>query len=399
MRKDSGDAGSAGVATITKPKAFLPFHRPWFGEAELAQVAEALESGWLTRGPKTAEFEEAFRRYIGAESAVGVNSATSGLHLALVCLGVGTGDEVITTPITYCATPNEIEHAGATPVFVDVDPQTYLIDPARIEAAVTERTKAIMPVHIYGQSADMDAIRTIAKKYGLKIVEDAAHAIETTWRDEKIGTIGDFTVFSFYPTKNISTGEGGMMTTMDAELGAYAARMSMHGNSKDAWKRYGSSGFAHYSLLERGYKYHMFDLIAALGLAQLPKLETWWERRRELRAFYDREFAGVESMRVLPDVMPGRNAHHLYVVELNEERAGCTRDEFMDYLQANNVGVGIHYYGMHLQPYYANRYGLRPQDFPNATKASERMLTLPLYPRMSDDDAEAVVSVVRSKLD
>lgn len=380
----------------TKSQHFLPFHRPWFGAEELAQIAEALESGWLTRGPKTAAFEEAFRQYVGAVDAVGVNSATAGLHLALVCLGIGEGDEVITTPITYCATSNEIEHAGATPIFVDVDPITYLIDPAAIEAAITPRTKAIMPVHLYGQSCDMDAICDIAARHGLKIVEDAAHAIETGWRDRKIGTIGEFTVFSFYPTKNISTGEGGMMTTMDEKLGEHARMLSMHGNSKDAWKRYGSTGFAHYTLTERGYKYHMFDLLAALGLAQLPKLEGWWARRKDITEYYDRELAGIEGIRPIPRSMPGRQAYHLYVIEIDEDVVGKTRDAFLDGMQSANVGVGIHYYGMHLQPYYIDRYGLTPEQFPNATRASQRMLTLPLYPRMSDEDVESVVTAVRS---
>lgn len=376
---------------------FLPFHQPMFGEEELAQLREALESGWLTRGPKTSQFEEVFRAYIGAGAAVGVNSATAGLHLALVCLGIGSGDEVITTPITYCATPNEIEHAGATPIFVDVDPQTWLIDPQRVEAAITPRTKAIMPVHLYGQSCDMDALGAIASRHGLKIVEDAAHAIETRWRDRKIGTIGDFTVFSFYPTKNISTGEGGMLTTMDPDLAQYAHRMSMHGNSKDAWKRYSASGFAHYSLEERGYKYHMFDLLAAIGLAQFPKLEGWWEKRRALWQRYTELLAEVPGVRPVPALMPGRHAYHLFVVEI-EPGEGRTRDAVMDYLQQHNVGVGIHYYGMHLQPHYVNRYGLRPQDFPNATRASERMISLPLYPKMSTDHVDAVVGVLRKAL-
>jgi len=375
---------------------FLPFHRPWFGEEELRELAEALESGWLTRGPKTQRFEDAFRAYVGSNAAVGVNSATSGLHLALVCLGVGAGDEVITTPITYCATANEIEHAGATPVFADVDPETYLIDPAAIEAAITPRTKALMPVHLYGQSCDMDAIGAIARRHGLKIVEDAAHAIETTWRDRKVGTIGDVTVFSFYPTKNISTGEGGMLTTMDEELGAYLMRMSMHGNSKDAWKRYGSNGFAHYSLLERGYKYHMFDLLAAIGLAQLPKLEEWWERRRAMWQRYDEALREIPGVRPIPHAMPGRHAYHLYVIELDEDQLGIARDEAMDYLQRHDVGVGIHYYGMHLQPYYVERYALRPEQYPNATKASRRMLSLPLYPRMTDGDQEQVLEALRA---
>ena len=386
------------ISPMKRPKEFLPFNRPWFGPEEIAQVAESLESGWVTRGPKTGQFEEVFREYIGARAAVGVNSATSGLHLALVCLGVGEGDEVITTPMTYCATSNEIEHAGAVPVFVDVERETYLIDPKKIEAAVTERTKAIMPVHLYGQSADMDAIMDIARRHNLKVVEDAAHAIETTYKDRKIGTIGDFTVFSFYPTKNISTGEGGMMTTMDVQLGEYAHRMSMHGNSKDAWKRYGSSGFAHYSLMERGYKYHMFDLLAAIGLAQFPKLEPWWQIRKALFEGYDRLLADVPGIRPIPVVMPGRHAYHLYVIEIDPTVVGCSRDELMNFLQANNVGVGIHYYGMHLQPYYIERYGFTPDDFPNATLASERMLSLPLYPRMTQDDVESVVSVLRSKV-
>jgi dTDP-4-amino-4,6-dideoxygalactose transaminase len=377
---------------------FHPFHRPWFGEEELAQVREALESGWLTRGPKTGEFEEAFRRYLGAAAAVGVNSATSGLHLALAALHVGPGDEVITTPITYCATPNEIEHAGATPIFADVDPVTWLIDPAKVEAAITPRTKAIMPVHLYGQSCDMDALRDIARKHDLRIVEDAAHAIETTWRDEKIGTIGDITVFSFYPTKNISTGEGGMLTTMDPDLARYAQRLSMHGNSKDAWKRYGSSGFAHYTLDERGFKYHMFDLLAALGLAQMPKLEPWWQRRKKLWDLYNAALAPLEGVRPIPQVMPGRHAYHLYVVEIDPEKSARSRDEVMEFLQEHNVGVGVHYYGMHLQPYYIQRYGLNPRMFPVATLASERMVSLPLYPRMDEGEVKIVADVLQAAI-
>ena len=382
-------------APVAQPATFLPFHRPSFGEEEMAQVREALESGWVTRGPKTQQFEDLFSTYVGSAAAVGVNSATAGLHLALVCLGIGPGDEVITTPITYCATPNEIEHAGATPIFVDVDPVTYLIDPKAVEAAITPRTKAIMPVHLFGQSADMDALQDIARRHNLRMIEDAAHAIETTFRDKKIGTIGDFTIFSFYPTKNISTGEGGMMTTMDPALGAYAKKMSMHGNSKDAWKRYGSEGFAHYSLEERGYKYHMFDLLAAIGIAQFPKLEPWWHKRKALWERYNAQLSAIPGIRPIPDVMPGRHAYHLYVVELGED-IQTGRDAVMNYLQAHNVGVGIHYYGMHLQPYYRQKYGLEPEAFPNATRASERMLSLPLYPAMNEDDVDAVASVLRA---
>lgn len=381
---------------LRKPKTFLPFSQPMFGDEEIAEVADSMRSGWLTRGPKTQKFEDMFREYVGAAYAVGVNSATSGLHLACVALGIGPGDEVITTPMTYVATPNEIEHAGATPVFVDVDSETFLIDPSKIEAAITPRTKAIMPVHLYGQSCDMDAIMDIAKRHNLKVIEDAAHAIETTWKDRKIGTIGDITVFSFYPTKNISTGEGGMMTMMDTELGEHCKRLSMHGNSKDAWKRYGSSGFAHYSLLERGYKYHMFDLIAAIGVAQFPKLEGWYPIRETLWKRYEAAVADMPGVRAVPIVMPGRHALHLYVIEIDPSVVSRTRDELMNFLQENNVGVGIHYYGMHLQPYFAKKYGLKPEQFPNATRASENMLSLPLYPKMTVDDVDDVVSVLRS---
>ena len=394
MRK----AMSQSETIPSAPATFLPFSQPMFGDEELAEVADSMRSGWLTRGPKTQRFEDMFREYVGAAAAVGVNSATAGLHLACVCLGIGAGDEVITTPITYCATPNEIEHAGATPVFVDVDPVTFLIDPKKIEAAITPRTKAIMPVHVYGQSCDMDAIMDLAKRHDLRVIEDAAHAIETTFKDRKIGTIGDFTVFSFYPTKNISTGEGGMMTTMDAELGDYAKRMSMHGNSKDAWKRYGSSGFAHYSLIERGYKYHMFDLLAAIGLAQFPKLEPWHAIRTQLWDRYDERLRDVPGVRAIPDVMPGRHARHLYVIEVDEAVSVTSRDALMDYLQQHNVGVGIHYYGMHLQPYYREKYGLTPEMFPVATRASQQMLSLPLYPKMTLADVDAVVSVLRTGL-
>ncbi|MBV8654598.1 MAG: DegT/DnrJ/EryC1/StrS aminotransferase family protein, partial [Candidatus Eremiobacteraeota bacterium] len=236
----------------------------------------------------------------------------------------------------------------------------------------------------------------IAGRHGLKVIEDAAHAMETTWKDRKIGTIGDITVFSFYPTKNISTGEGGMMTMMDVELGERVKRLSMHGNSKDAWKRYGSSGFAHYSLLERGYKYHMFDLIAAIGVAQFPKLERWYPIREKLWKRYDAAIGQMPGVRAVPIVMPGRHALHLYVIEIDPAVVSRTRDQLMDYLQANNVGVGIHYYGMHLQPYYAQKYGLTPEQFPNATRASERMLSLPLYPKMTLDDVDDVVAVLRA---
>jgi len=375
---------------------FLAFHKPLFGKEELEQLREALESGWLTRGPKTQQFEDAFRAYVGATSAVGVNSATSGLHLALVTLGIEDG-EVITTPITYCATPNEIEHAGCTPVFADVDPVTWLIDPSDVERKITSRTRAIMPVHLYGQSCDMDALRRIARRHNLRIVEDAAHAIETMWRNEKIGTIGDFTVFSFYPTKNISTGEGGMMTTMDAALGERAKMLSMHGNSKDAWKRYGSSGFAHYQLEERGYKYHMFDLLAAIGLAQLPKLEGWWAQRERLWLRYDAGLSKIAGVRPIPVAMPGRHAYHLYVIEIDP--AVCARDAVLERMQKAGIGLGIHYEAMHLQPYYARKYGLRPGDLPHATRASQRMLSLPLYPRMSAADVDRVVETLRSSIE
>jgi dTDP-4-amino-4,6-dideoxygalactose transaminase len=380
------------LSVENKRTSFLPFHQPILGGAELNEIAQALESGWLTRGPKTQAFEEMFASYIGAPHAVGVNSATAGLHLALAALDIGPGDEVITTPITYCATPNEIEHAGATPIFADVDPQTYLLDPDAVERAITPRTKALMPVHLYGQSADMDRLRNIARKHGLAIVEDAAHAIETTWRDEKIGTIGDFTVFSFYPTKNITTGEGGMLTTMRADLAERARRLSLHGLSKEVWKRHGEADTGAYRLLERGYKYHMFDLLAALGLAQLPNVDQWRSIRERLWNRYHERLARIPGVRAIPHRMPGKHAYHLLAIELDPDTIGISRDETAAALRESNIGTGIHYHAMHLQPYYAQRYALRPEDFPHATRASERMLSLPLYPRMTEQDADDVTA-------
>jgi dTDP-4-amino-4,6-dideoxygalactose transaminase len=374
----------------------LPFHKPILGKMEIAELVEVLSSGWLSRGPKTAAFEELFRKYVGCSGAIGVNSATAGLHLALVALGIGAGDEVITTPITYCATPNEIEHAGAIPIFVDVDPVTYLIDPTEVEAAITPRTKAIMPVHLYGQSADMGRLCALADRYGLKIIEDAAHAIETYWCDKKIGMIGDITVFSFYPTKNITTGEGGMITTNDAFLAERLKRLSLHGLSRDAWGRNSESGFSHYLLEERGYKYHMFDLVAAVGLAQLPRINEWWSIRQALWKRYDAVLANIPGIRSIPDVMPGRHAYHLYVIENNAELTGLTRDQVINGLQMCNIGVGVHYVGMHLQPYYANRYKLLPEHLPVASRASNSMLSLPLYPQMTENDVEMVGDALRN---
>ena len=276
-----------------------PLHQPWLGEAEEREVLDTLRSGWLTTGPKTREFERSFADYIGCKNALGLNSCTAGLHLALVCLDIGPGDEIITTPITFAATANVIVHQRAKPVFVDVDPGTLNIDADRIEGHISDKTKAILPVHLFGHPCEMETILRIAKKHHLAVVEDAAHAIETQYHGKKVGNIGDFTSFSFYASKNITTGEGGMLTTNRDDLAEKSRILSLHGISADAWKRHGGGEYVHYDVVSPGYKYNMFDVQAALGIHQLRKIEEFWQRRKGLVAIYNEAFQGVPEIRLL----------------------------------------------------------------------------------------------------
>jgi dTDP-4-amino-4,6-dideoxygalactose transaminase len=382
---------------MTRRATFLPYHQPWLGPEEEASVLETMRSGWITTGPKTKQFERELADYVGARHCVAVNSCTAALHLALEAIGVGPGDEVITSPITFASTANVIVHQGATPVFVDVEPDTINLDATRLEAAITPKTKAIIPVHLFGQACDMDAIEATARRHNLAVVEDAAHAIGADYKGRRIGGSGNMTAFSFYATKNITSGgEGGALTTNDAALADRVAILSLHGISRDAWKRYSASGYKHWDLIVPGYKYNMFDLQAAVALPQLAKIEAFWERRAALKARMDAAFDDVPEI-TRPAVRSGsKHAYHLYPIVVRTEELTTDRDGIMEAIQAEHIGVGVHFRAVHLHPYYEQAWGFRRGMFPHAEYYSDRTISLPLYPKMTDADADDVIAVVRA---
>ncbi len=377
---------------------FIPFALPDIDEEEIRAVADTLRSGWMTTGPKTKEFEKDFAAFLGGGvHALAVNSATAGLHLALEAIGIGPGDEVITTTHTFTATAEVVRYMGAHPVFVDVDPNTICIDPAKIEAAITKRTKAIIPVHYGGMSCDMDAISDIAKRRNLKVIEDAAHALPTTWKEQLIGTLDtDATVFSFYATKTLATGEGGMLVTRNPEIANRVGVMRLHGISKDAFDRYSSRTPAwHYEIVAPGFKYNLTDIASSIGIEQLKKARRFHKRRMELAARYDSAF------RDLPLILPPRpsdssdHAWHLYVIQLTDP-AGISRDQFIERMADLGVGCSVHYIPLHLHPYWRTTYNLSPQDFPHSLDLYRHSVSLPLYTRLSDDQQERVIESVRN---
>jgi dTDP-4-amino-4,6-dideoxygalactose transaminase len=379
---------------------FLPFALPDIGEEEINEVVDSLRSGWLTTGPKTKRFEEDFTVFAGeGTEAIAVNSATAGLHLALEALGIGAGDEVITTPYTFTATAEVIRYLGADPVFVDIDPGTFNIDPAKIEAAITPRTKAIIPVHFAGLSCAMDEILRIARKNGLKVIEDAAHALPTTCNGRLIGSLdSDAAVYSFYATKTITTGEGGMVITRNPEVANRCRVMRLHGISRDSFDRYTSTKPAwRYEVVAPGFKYNMTDLAASLGIQQLKKARVFQIKRQAMAACYDNAFRRLPI--VLPPKAPAGDIHawHLYVILLTDE-APVTRDRFIELMAEKGVGCSVHFIPLHLHPYWSDRYELKPEDFPQALQAYERAVSLPLYTRMSEADQSKVINAVREIL-
>ena len=375
---------------------FLVFGAPLVGEEEIAEVQEVLRSGWLGTGPRVARFEREFAAYkdMGADHAAAVNSCTAALHVSMVAAGLESGAEVITTPLTFCATVNAIIHAGLTPVLADVDPVTQCIDPDAIEAAITPRTRAILPVHFAGHPCDMDRIMAIAHKHGLLVIEDCAHAIETEYKGRKAGTFGDFGCFSFYVTKNVVTGEGGMILAKDPALAARSRVLALHGMSKDAWHRFGDKGYKHYQVVECGFKYNMMDVQAALGIHQLARVEANWLRRGQIWARYEEAFANVQLRLPSPVAEYERHAYHLYTVGIEEDGCGLTRDDFLDRMNDRRIGTGVHYLSIPEHPYYQQRFGWIPERWPNALRIGRTTASLPLSPRMSDDDVERVVSTV-----
>jgi dTDP-4-amino-4,6-dideoxygalactose transaminase len=349
-------------------------------------------------GPRTQQLEAAFRELLGTPHAVATNSCTAALHLALVGLGVGPGDEVITTPLSFATTANVLVHVGATPVFADVEPDTLNLDPAAVAARIGPRTKAIMPVHLHGHPCEMDALEGLAQQHGLLLIEDAAHAIEATYRGRKIGAGAHAAAFSFYATKNITTGEGGMLITPRSDLAEQAEILRLHGMSRDAWKRYGAEGFRHWDILLPGYKYNLSDVLAAIGIAQLPKLERFWRERQQICAAYDELLADLPEV-IRPTVRPHvKSALHLYNIRVTVERLRWTRDQIMAAIQAENIGLGVHFRALHLHPYYRDRMGFRRGICPVAEAASDRLFSVPLYPGLTDSDLHDVAAAIRKVL-
>jgi dTDP-4-amino-4,6-dideoxygalactose transaminase len=374
---------------------YLIFGSPAIEEDEINDVVDSLRSGWVGTGPKVKRFEDAFRDYIGARYAVALNSCTAALHLSLLAIGVGSGDEVVTTPMTFTATSAAIIHAGATPVFVDIDRKTMTMDPEKMPPVITERTKAILPVHFAGRPCPMEAIMEIAREYDLKVVEDAAHGIETMSQGRKVGTIGDLSCFSFYVTKNIVTGEGGMVTTNEEALADWIKILALHGMTRDAWHRFSDEGFRHYDVIYPGFKYNMMDIQAALGYHQLKRIEQYAERRKVIWELYNRAFRGLPVLIPPDDLMPGdRHAYHLYTLLLKLEDLKISRDRFIAALHRENIGSGVHYRALHLHPFYSKQYNLRPGMFPESEFVSERTVSLPFSAKLTDADVDNVIKAV-----
>ncbi len=390
MSDTAKSAARPETASPTRLERHLPFHRPSIGEEEIAEVVDTLRSGWLTLGPKTARFEEKFAEYIGCRHAVAVSSCTAALHLTLESLGIGPGDEVIVSPYTFTATVAVIVHVGAQPVLVDTLPDYPNVDPDQIEARLTKRTRAIIPVHFAGAPCDLDRIAGLAERCGAAVIEDAAHALPASYRGKRIGTISRATAFSFYAGKNMTTGEGGMVTTDDASLADQLKRRRLHGISRDAWKRYTAEGSWYYEVELRGYKCNMADINAAIGIHQLARLDGFHQRRLELVRLYEELLSPLHGvLRPCPPAY-GESAWHLYFIGIDEARLTCSRNEVIDMLGADNIGVSVHFIPVHHHPFYQRCLGCRKDDFPNATRQYERTISLPLFPDMTRDDVAAV---------
>jgi dTDP-4-amino-4,6-dideoxygalactose transaminase len=385
---------------------FLPFALPSIGEEEIEEVVDSLRSGWVTTGPKVKKFEEAFREYVKCKHAVAVNSCTAGLHVALSAIGVGPGDEVIVPTLTFTATANVVVHLGAKPVLVDIG-SDFNILPDKIESAITSKTKVIIPVHHSGQSCDLEEIYSIGKNSNISVIEDAAHAIGTTYKDHRIGSaslnyfgsdskLKRTVVFSFYATKNMTTGEGGMIVTEDEPLAAKMRILTLHGMSKDAWKRYSSAGSWYYEVVDAGYKYNMTDIQASLGIHQLNKLNGFIERRQEISYHFDEAFQGMDEIETPIRHQDRNHVYHLYVIQPDPDKLTIDRSQFIEKLKELNIGTSVHFIPVHLHPFYRKTYGYEKGNLPNAEKIFDRMISLPLYPAMTDNDVQDVISAVKS---
>jgi dTDP-4-amino-4,6-dideoxygalactose transaminase len=375
---------------------FIVFGAPQIQRAEIEEIVATMESGWLGTGPRVAQFERAFADYKGVTSThtAAVNSCTAALHVSMIAAGLNPGDEVITTPLTFCATVNSIIHAGAIPVLADIDPQTLNIDPACIEECITTRTRAILPVHFAGRPCDMDAILAIADRHGLKVIEDCAHAIETEYHGRKAGTFGDFGCFSFYVTKNVATGEGGMvLARAEADI-SRVKMLALHGMSKDAWHRFGDTGYKQYHVIECGFKYNMMDIQAAIGIHQLARVEANWLRRQEVWMRYQAAFADLPVTCPREPAIGTRHAYHLYQLLIDGEQSCLARDDFLDAMTASGIGVGVHYLSIPEHPFYQERFGWRPEAYPNAMAAGRQTVSLPIGANLSDASLGRITEAV-----
>ncbi len=385
---------SVSVEERIASRQFLPFAQPDTDDEEIREVGEAIASGWLTTGPKTKQFECEFAACVGARHAVAVNSCTAAMHIALDAVGVKAGDEVITTPYTFAATAAVIRYLDAKPVFVDVDPQTLNIDPVRIKAAITEKTKAIIPVHIAGFPADMDAIRVAAVKHGVPVIEDAAHAFPAKYKGSMVGSLSQMTCFSFYANKTITTGEGGMLCTDREEYAERCRIMALHGISRDAWKRYTAEGSWYYEVMFPGYKYNLTDIAAAMGIVQLRKANRMLEKRKTIARTYNAGFKHFRQLQVPHDDRHNQHAWHLYMLRLNLDQLAIDRARFVEELKKRNIGCSVHFIPLHIHPYYRALYGYKPEDFPTAYREYMREISLPIYSRMTPNDVEDVIDAV-----
>ncbi len=378
---------------------YLVFGSPQILEEEIEEVVATLRSAWIGTGPRVAAFEASFRNYTQSGYTVALNSCTAGLHLSMKAIGLQPGDEVIVPAMTFAATANAVIHAQGKPVLADVDRRTMCLDPQDMARKITNRTRAVMPVHFAGRPCDMASILSLAKEHGLMVVEDCAHAVETLYQGDHAGTLGDLGAFSFYATKNVVTGEGGMVTTDDAQWAARIKTLALHGLTADAWRRFSDDGFKHYEVTEPGFKYNMMDLQAALGLHQLRRVESNLLRRQEIWRFYDKAFADLPVFLPAPEEEGTRHARHLYTLLLDVERLKVGRDEIQMALHRQGIGTGVHYVALHLHKYYRESFGYQPEDMPNSTWISQRTLSLPLSPKLTDEDVEEVIFAVQHTLE
>ena len=387
-------AGGSPVRT-----QYLVFGSPSIGEEEISEVCQSMRSGWVGTGPKVKKFEEMFKKFKNCRYAIGVSSCTAALHLSLLVLEIKPGHEVITTPLTFASTAHSIVHVGARPVFADVKLETMNIDPVAVEKKINKKTKAIIPVHLSGRPCEMDAVIELANRFHLRVIEDAAHAIESSYKGKPIGTMGDLGCFSFYVTKNITTVEGGMVVTDQDEFANRIKSLALHGLTEDAWQRYSDEGFKHYQVVCAGFKYNMTDIQASIGIHQLEKIETKAQRRKEIWEIYNQSFGELPLILPSPTPPDQRHAYHLYTPLLDLERVRCTRDGFLQALHKENIGAGIHYVSLHLHPFYQKNYGYRRGEFPNAEFISDRTFSLPFSAKLTDQDVEDVIRAVKKILE